>query len=403
MRLLTYGLLGLLGGLMACSSGKTAYRRGDYAEAVKKASERLRQPKGWGRRGHELAAEVVKRAFVNGYNQHQATIRALSADVQRPFRWEAVFAEYETLQAMSADAQRALQPLAEQQVATDWLANYPTDYTNALAETRQLAAADRYQLAETAFAQRQTDRLAARTAYEQYQAAQKWVPGYQQSAQRSLEAFSFAVLRVLIEPPVPTPELDRDDTWALGQSVNESLVRHTTPSPYVHLYQPDQVEVADNGDYRLFDGQPIHEVVQFAVRNYRPYDESYAKTSRTIESSKLYKVGTKRINDSTVVDILEKIKGTVILHTHRIEARLDLQLRALDARTDAPLWTDSDYVSTDWVGQWETFIGDSRALDSYTLITQTGSIPSSRDLLHSLLNQAGSSVVGTLRKQYKKQ
>ncbi|MEZ0607199.1 hypothetical protein ACAW74_01730 [Fibrella sp. WM1] len=402
MRLFTYVLVWLLCGLMACSSGKTAYRRGQYAEAVRKASERLRQPRGWGRRGHELAAEVVKRAFVNGYNQHQATIRTLSADTQRPFRWEAVFGEYETLQSMTADAQRALQPLSDQQVATDWLANYPTDYTNVLAETRELAAAERYQLAEAAFAQRQTDRLAARAAYEQYQVAQKWVPSYQQSAQRSLEAFSFAVLRVLIEPPVPTPELDRDDTWALGQAVNDNLVRNTIPSPYVHLYQPDQVEVADNGDYRLFDGQPIQEVVQFAVRNYRPYDESFASTSRTIESSKEYKVGTKRINDSTVVDIMEKIKGTVTLHTHRVEARLDLQLRALDARTDAPIWTDSDYVSTDWVGQWETFSGDSRALDSYTLITLTGSAPSSRDLFHSLLNRAGSSVVGTLRKQYKK-
>lgn len=402
MRLLTYGLVGLLGGLLACSSGKTAYRRGDYAEAVKKASERLRQPRGWGGRGYELAAEVVERAFVTGYNQHQTTIRTLTADAHRPFRWEAVFREYETLQAMTADVQRALQPLTDQQVATDWLARYPTDYTRPLAETRELAAADRYQVAESAFAQRQTDRLAARAAYEHYQAAQDWVPGYQQSAQRAREAFSFAVLRVLVEPPVLTPELDPYDTRSLGQSVNDNLVRNTTPGPYVHLYQPDQVEVADNGDYHLFDGWPIQEVVQMAVRTYRPYDESFSSTSRTVESSNLYKVGTKRINDSTVVDVMEKIKGTVTLHTHRVEARLDLQLRALDARTDAPVWTDSDYISTDWVGQWETFSGDSRAIDSYSLITLTGSVPSHRDLLNNLLNRAGSSVVGTLRKHYKK-
>lgn len=402
MRFSTYLLAGLLSGLMACSSGKTAYRRGHYAEAVKKASERLQQPRGLGRRGHELAAEVVKRAFINGYAQHQAAIQQLSANQSKLFRWEAVFAEYETLRAMTADAQQALQPLRNQQVATDWLANYPTDYSIQLDQTRQLAAAERYEFAEAAFAHRLTDRMAARDAYEQYQAAQRWIPNYQQSAQRSLEAFSHAVLRVLIEPPVLTPELSPHATQKLGNSVFESLVRHTTPSPYVHLYQPDQIEVADNGDYRLFDGLPIQEVVQVAVTDYDPYDESYSTTSRTIESSREYKVGTKRINDSTVVDVFEKVKGTVTLHTRRVEASLSMQLRALDAQTDQPVWNTTDYVSTDWKGQWETFSGDDRALDSYTLVTLTGSQPARYELLNSLLSSAGSSIVGTLRQQYKK-
>lgn len=388
----------------ACSSGKTAYRRGAHAEAVKKASARLHQARGWGRRGHELAAEVVQRAFVEGYGQHQSAIRRLAGDVQRPYRWEAVFAEYETLQKMTADARKALSGgnVPAEPAPTHWLAGYPTDYTERLAETRQLAAAERYALAEAAFEQRKTDRMAAREAHEQYQQALNWVPNYQQATQRSLEALADALLRVLIEPPLPTRELPSGDNRELGRSLFASLVRHTTPAPYVHLYQPDQVEVAPDGTYRLFDGHLIHEMVQVLVDGYRPYDEQFSHTSRTIESTKEYKVGEKRINDSTVVAIMEKIKGTVTLHTHHVEARLSMRLRALDTQTDQLVWTDTDYVTTDWTGQWETFSGDARALDGYTLRTINGTPPSPTELLSSLLSSAGGSVVGTLRKQYRK-
>jgi hypothetical protein len=391
----------LLAGLMACSSGKTAYVRGDYAGAVQKASERLSQPRGWGKRGHQLAAEVVQRAFAEGYEQHQNTIRRLAADPQQPFRWEAIHAEYETLQRMTADAHRATANVPDPTLRT-WLTGYPATYTDRLSETRRLAAADRYTAAETAFAHHQTDRLAARTAHEQYEAAQRWVPGYEQATQRSLTAFNHAVLRVLVEPPVATPHLAPDANRALGEAVFGSLVRRTLPSPYVHLYQPDQIEVAPDGTYHLMDGWPIHEVVQIAVSGYRPYDESFAATSRTIESTHEYKVGTKRINDSTVVDVMEKIRGTVTLHTHHVEARLMLNLRAIDATTDHPVWADTDAVSTDWVGQWETFCGDERALDSYTLKTLTTHPPGPADLLSSLISSAGNSVVGTLRQKYKR-
>lgn len=384
--------------LAGCSSGKTAYRQGNYAEAVQKASYRLSQKRGLGNRGHELAALVLQQAFVRGYNQHQETIRRLSTNVQQPYRWETVATEYMTLQKMTDEAVRAIPPTAD----TNWLAPYPTDYDARLAETRNLAAAERYALAEAAFPLRETNRMAAREAYEQYEQALKWVPNYQQATQRSLQAQPFALLRVLVEPPVPTHELDPDDTHELGLCVFADLVRNNTPAPYVHIYQPDQIEVAPDGGYRLFDGFPIHETVQFMVTDYRPYRDQFSESSRTLESDQGYKVGTKRINDSTVVDVMEKVKGVLTLHTHYVSARLDLQLRALDTQTDNVVWTNSDYVTRDWTGTWETFSGDSRALNGHSLLTITGTCPSRRDLLRGLLSGAGSSVVSVLRKQYKK-
>lgn len=199
-----------------------------------------------------------------------------------------------------------------------------------------------------------------------------------------------------------TGELDPDATSDIGRAVFASLVRNSTPAPYVHVYQPDQVEVAPDGEYRLFDGLGINETVQYLVNGYVPYDENFTTKTQAIESDKPYKVGEKRINDSTVVDIMEKVRGVITLRTHHIEARLSMQLRALDTQTDRVVWTDTDYITRDWTGTWETFAGDERALNSHTLLTVTGTPPSPRQLLSDLVSGAGSSVVSTLRKQYKK-
>ncbi|WP_375444888.1 hypothetical protein [uncultured Fibrella sp.] len=387
----------LLSGMLylSCSSGKTAYKRGDYAGAVQKASQRLKQKPGLSRRGHELAELVIERAFVAGYEQHQSIIRQLTAQSNKPFRWETVFAEYDILQKMASDARQAAS-------GAEWLATYPADYSRQLAETRQLAAEERYAIAEEAYAYREVNRMAARDAYEQYQKAISWVPNYREAARKSLETLPYAILRVLVEPPVLTPELDPSETTELGQSIFTSLQTANKPSPYVHLLDPNQAEIAVDGAYRLYDGFPVNEVVQVAVRDYKPYSKRFTATSTTVESDKLYKVGTKRINDSTVVDIMEKVKGTLTLHTQFIEASMSVELRAIDLKTNRIIWTDSDHESTGWQTQWETFTGDKRALNDHLLLMATGIPPSRRDLFNGLSSRLGSSVVGTLRQRYKK-
>jgi hypothetical protein len=78
--------------LAACSTGKTALNHNHFDLAVQRASQRLQQPKGLGKRGYTLAPWVLQQAFVRAYEQHQTTIRQLSSSAnQSPFRWEAVY------------------------------------------------------------------------------------------------------------------------------------------------------------------------------------------------------------------------------------------------------------------------------------------------------------------------
>ncbi|CCH53349.1 hypothetical protein BN8_02439 [Fibrisoma limi BUZ 3] len=384
VRFLLIGVLGCYV-LMACSSGQSALRRGKFDLAVRKASQRLLQPRGWGKRGHALAPRVLRSAFEQGYQQHQSAIQQLSSPANTsPFRWEQVFEQYKQLQALTDNAHTCT-------ACAEWLALYPATYDDRQRETRELAAADRYEVAEQAFAWREENRLAAKDAYLNYRKAMEWVPDYRQARGKAEDALPLAILRVVVEPFSPSPELDRGDQADLQREVFRKIGLQTAPSEFVRLYLPDE-----NTDR----GWPIHQAVQMVVTNYRPYDESVSSSSTTVYSDKEYKVGEKKINDSTKVDIKEKVKGTLTTYRKVICARLEVRIRAIDTQTDQVLWEEPISESETWATEWQKFDGDERALNGQSLKTAAFFEPSRWSLFREVRDDMVSSVAYLLRRRY---
>lgn len=370
--------------LMACSSGKTALRRGNYDGAVKKAADRLRQRPGLSKRGHPTAAWVLQRAFVRGYEQHQTAIGRLSAPANPlPFRWEAVYAEYEALQTLTDNARQCT-------ACADWLAAYPASYRDRQHDTRDLAAADRYEAAERAFPHRETDRFAAKDAYLNYRRAAQWVPDYRQTLAKSEEALPFAILRVVVEPLGPTGAISPEDNIQLEGLILQQIGRNPAPSAFVQLYAP----TAYAGD-----GYPIHEAVQMQVTDYSPYSDHTSSSSTTVESSQAYKVGEKKINDSTTVDIMEKVTGTLTTYRREISAGLTLRMRAIDTEGGRERWNDAVRESRSWTTEWQTFSGDDRAL-SGSLKSADAFPPSRWSLYDSMRDELADDVARRLRSRY---
>ncbi|RIV24084.1 hypothetical protein DYU11_11160 [Fibrisoma montanum] len=372
--------------LTACSSGQAALRRHKFDLAVRKASQRLQQPRGWGKRGHTLAPQVLRTAFEQGYQQHQSEIRRLSSPAaQIPFRWEPVYEQYRLLQALTDNARSCT-------ACADWLALYPATYDDRQRETRELAAADRYEVAEQAFAFREENRLAAKDAYLNYRKAMEWVPDYRQARGKAEDALALAILRVVVEPFSPSPELDRDDQADLQRLVFREIGRQTAPSEFVRLYSPDEGDAAF--------GWPIHQAVQMVVTRYRPYDERVSSASTTVYSDKEYKVGEKKINDSTKVDIKEKVKGTLTTYRKEICARLEVSVRAIDTETGQVLWEEPVSESEIWATEWQKFDGDERALNGQSLKTADFFEPSRWSLFREIRDDMASSVAYLLRRRY---
>ncbi|NEU66970.1 hypothetical protein [Spirosoma agri] len=384
MRLLLFSVLAAV--LMACSSGQTALKRGDFDLAVKRASQRLQGWRGLSKRGFIKAPLVLKQAFVSAYETHQNTIRRLSSPSSTDaYRWEAVHTEYETLQALTDNARTC-------DACAGWLAAYPLSYTDRKQETRQLAAADRYEAAEQAFAYRETDRLAAKDAYLNYQKALSWVPDYQQAHAKSEEALPFAVLRVVVEPLSPTREISEKENEYLQHLIFRQIGPDEAPSPFVRLYRPDE---------SAGDGFPIHQAIQLQVSDYRPSSDNTTSSSTTVYSNQSYKVGEKKINDSTKVDIMEKVSGTLTTYQRTIHAELTLQMRSVDTQTGKTVWDDRIWETRSWQTEWQTFSGDDRALNGSSLKSANLFPPSRWQLYDSMRDELADDVVRRLRQKYK--
>ncbi len=385
----------LAGCLSACSSGQTAFRYGHYDLAVQKASVRLREPRGPFKRGHRLAHIIIREAFMRAYNQHQTAIRQLSSappDPANRFRWEPVFQRYTQLQLLTDNARSGSPHQCDSCAA--WLATYPVSYATQQNEVRQLAASDRYQAAEVAFAERFRDRLAAKEAYLNYNKATDWVPNYSDSRDKSAQALPFAILRVVVDPIGPTHEIDADDNRELEGLIFRNIERNPTPSTFVRLYLPHQSVDTDFN---------VHQVVQMKVTDYSSFNETVSSSSTKVYSNQTYKVGEKKINDSTKVAIMEKVSGTLTTHRREIKAGLDLRMRAINTFTDKVVWEETVWETRTWVTEWETFSGDDRALNGNSLKTADLHPPSRWQLYSSMRDELADDVARRLRSRYAKE
>ncbi|WP_420147165.1 hypothetical protein [Spirosoma sp.] len=371
--------------LTACSSGKTALKRGHFDLAVKNASHRLLQRPGLSKRGHPLATQVLRQAFLQAYEQHQSAIRTLSAPSNSDaFRWETVYKEYTALQALTDNARTC-------NTCAEWLDAYPASYADRLSDTRQLAAADRYEAAEQAFTYREENRLAAKDAYQNYLKALDWVPDYRQARAKAEDALPFAILRVVVEPLSPTREISAYENAELQRLILRKIGEDTAPSKLVRLYPPDET---------AGEGYPIHQAVQMVVTDYTPYRENTSSSSTTIYSNQTYKVGEKKINDSTKVDIMEKVSGTLTTYRREIHAGLDLRMRALDTETGKIRWEESVWESRNWQTEWQSFSGDQRALNGQSLKSADLFPPSRWQLYDSMQYELAADVARRLRSKY---
>lgn len=371
----------------ACSSGQTALNRGNYDLAVKKASQRLHQWRGLSKRGYTKAPLVLKQAFIRAYEQHQNTIRKLSASAPPDaFRWETVHKEYEQLQTLTDNARTC-------GACDDWLAAYPVSYADRKEEIRQLAAADRYEVAEQAFNYREENRLAAKDAFINYQKAIEWVPGFRQANTKSQDALPFAILRVVVEPLAPTNEISQRDNYELEDMILSQIRSDEAPSRFVRLYQPNEY---------AGDGFPIHQAVQMQVTDYVPYSDNTSSSTTTVYSNQTYKVGEKKINDSTKVDIMERVSGQLTTYQRSIRAELTLRMRSIDTQTGKSVWEDSVWETRTWQTQWQTFTGDTRALNGSSLASASLFAPSRWSLYNSMRDELAGDVIRRIRSKYAK-
>ena len=316
--------------LFACSSGKARLEKGQYDMAVYKAVKRLQQ-----KPNHKKASRVLQEAYSLAVDFHMNNVRSFDIGHDGD-KWERMAAEYEQIDYLNTVIRRYPEYSNLVQLV---------DVTEELAATRLEASKEH--VARGLMFMEQGDKASARLAFDEFARADYFVPGDENIIQKMFEAREAGTVNIAIEFPsremnsafVPTQDL-YFEIQNYAKSLNFQFLRFIDiDHPYYELDEIIQLQFDD-----LIIGNVYMDRVQEHI----------------IKDGVL--LGEERINDSTVVQVKGKVSADFRTFTKTIDSRAVLALQRIDARTGETLIRQRFPTNFNWVGQWATYQGDSRAL-----------------------------------------
>ncbi|MGE0588477.1 MAG: hypothetical protein AB7O48_07870 [Cyclobacteriaceae bacterium] len=167
--------------LESCSSGKGAFRQGDYYQAVVTSANRLRRND-----DHKKSVETLRQAYPLGITFYENQVAGASG----AFKWRSIYQSYTYLQTMYTEIQTS--PGALKVIPN------PKNYSAKLEEARQNAAEESYGAGVIALGMGTRDK--AKEAHVLFKQVNEYVNGYKDVQQKIQDALWAATVKVLVEP-----------------------------------------------------------------------------------------------------------------------------------------------------------------------------------------------------------
>ena len=331
-------LLGLLFA-SSCSSGKKSLQRGNYADAIMKATVRLQSDP-----NNRKAAQVLREGYpmALAYYQEETDILLAGND---PFKWEKTLRIMETVNRMSETIRQT--PAARQLIAA------PKTYTSELMMVRERAAGERYRRGMDML--EQGNRLAAREAYNHFVQAARHVPGYENTEEMIHIAKEQATLKVVLEAIPVRSALYSLSSGFFYQQVFESLVRRFPEQRFVNFYSPDEAE-----EMRLDADMVINlEFFDFMIGRLQ-HSEREEELTKLVEE----RVVVRQTRDTTIYETRKVQKrGKIKVITDQVRASGVLEMKIADYQGGKLLVVDHVPGEFVWINQYGIFVGDKEVLE----------------------------------------
>jgi hypothetical protein len=366
--------------ITSCSSGLQQLKKGNFDEAIFTSVERLQKSP-----DHKKALYAIHEAYPLAIDDHKRAIRMFE-NSQEPFRWEKALAEYQALNKIYDVISHSSVSMRE--------VGLPQNFAREAETARQLSADERYQAGVTALIHKE-NRLAAKDAVGQFERANQLIPNYKNAIQKAEEAFQYAVHRVMIEPIYDVYRLHDHDYFDLQKAFDDEIFRSKKSNQFVRYYTTSEARR---------DTLPQNDLVKFAFLD---MSSPQRDITTTIEHfTKEIKVGTKKINDSTKVDIFEKVCAKITTYKKSVIVRGTMQMRVFDFKTNALLNEETDDERYCWTDSWQVFEGNPKALsDGQTCPPTSAPIfsnePSGSYFFNRISDQFATYFRGKLRKAYR--
>lgn len=326
--------------LAACSSGKKAYERGDYYDAVTKAVTRLRQNP-----DHNKSADILKEAYPLAVSYYESQAKNEIASNSN-FKWKNAIQSYDQLNQLYEQIRQC--PGCLRAVPN------PKNYYAEIGPLKEKAAEESYGAGINALMK--GTRNDAKQAYFNFADAQAFVPGYKDVLAYLEKAKEEATLKVILEQ-IPVPARYNLSGGFFQDRVEEFLHTNYTDMSFIRFYTPQeaqstQLEQPDQIIRIQFD--------DFSVGN-------TTLKERVEEVSKdSVKVGEVKMEGKTV-PVYNTVKAKLTTTRKEVLSTGLLSMVVVDARTSGILTHKKFTGEYLWVNSWARFNGDERALTDQQL------------------------------------
>jgi hypothetical protein len=324
----------------ACSSGKQAFERGDYFDAVTKSINRLRQ-----KPDHSKSIETLKNAYPLAveYFETQANNEIAS---NSEFKWKNAIQSYNNINTMYEQIKTC--PGCMKVIRT------PKNYYAEIGPLKEKAADESYTAGINALMK--GTRNDARRAYFNFVDVQAFAPGYKDVVEYLDKSKWGATLKVILEQ-IPVPARYNLSGGFFQDKVEE----------YVHKSYPDQgfikfYTAVEAKNVNLT--QPDHimriQFDDFSVGNTNQKEKEEVVTKDSV------RVGETKIDGKTVA-VYNTVKAKLTTYRKEVVSSGLLSMVVTDARTSGVLTHkkfDGQYA---WVSTWARYNGDERALTEQQL------------------------------------
>ncbi|MDW8331491.1 MAG: hypothetical protein RMK43_07565 [Cyclobacteriaceae bacterium] len=328
-------LIALLGVLTACSSGKQAFERGDYYEAVMQAVARLRQNP-----DHNKSRETLR-------NSYPMALEWLETDAKNqiasnaPTRWRNALQSYEKINTM-------YEAIRQSPGALRIIPN-PKNYYAEIGPIKEKAAEELYN-AGIASLMKGTREDAKRAFYE-FSEVHQYIPNYKDVIEYLEKARNEATVFVVVEQVAVPARYNLSGSF-FQDKIWEFLNRNYTDQGFVRFFNP----VA---------AQELHlpRVDQVMRLQFDDFSVGNVTTNERVEtvSKDSVKVGEAKVNGQTV-PVYNTVTAKVTTVRREVVSQGILSMIITNAKTGAVMTHQKFPGRYVWNATWARFNGDERAL-----------------------------------------
>lgn len=326
--------------LTACTSGKKAYERGDYFEAVMQSVNRLRQNP-----DHDKSRETLK-------NSYPLAVDWLVTDANNqiasnsPSKWRNAIASYDKINQMYETIRQSPGAL---KVIRD-----PKNYYAEIGPLKEKAAEESYNAGIDALMKGTRDE--AKRAYYNFSDAQAFVPGYKDVIEYLDKSKFEATLKVIIEQ-VAVPARYSLSGDFFQDKVEEYLHQNYPDRGFIKFYTPEEA--------KNINLPKVDQILRIQFDDFSVGNTTVKEKEETVKRDSV-KVGEAKVDGKTI-PVYNTVSAKLITTRKEVVSSGLLSMIIVDANSNGVLTHKKFPGEYSWVSTWGRFNGDERALSDQQL------------------------------------